>query len=170
MVEQQLTGLTEELKEEMKKHVGFSQDHIQDHYDEIAKKYDAIYLNSGYHDPLHCAQLVQEFVPNSENVEIFDMGCGTGLVGFHLKELGYTKIAGCDASQGMLDVAGEKKAYHDLKAFFLGIEQLVSTGSAPKKLGTFLDSSSVAPAICCVMAGRESLLPTKASYCCVTGI
>ena len=62
MVEQQLTGLTEELKEEMKKHVGFSQDHIQDHYDEIAKKYDAIYLNSGYHDPLHCAQLVQEFV------------------------------------------------------------------------------------------------------------
>ena len=120
MLEQQLTGLTEELKEEMKKHVGFSQDHIQDHYDEIAKKYDAIYLNSGYHDPLHCAQLVQEFVPNSESVEIFDMGCGTGLVGFHLKELGYTKVAGCDASQGMLDVAGEKKAYHDLKAFFLG--------------------------------------------------
>ncbi len=120
MVEAQLTGLTEELKEEMKKHVGFSQDHIQEHYDEIANKYDAIYLNSGYHDPLHCAKLVQEFVPNSDSVEVFDMGCGTGLVGLHLKEFGYKKVAGCDASQGMLDVADEKKAYHELKLLFLG--------------------------------------------------
>ena len=54
-MEKQLTGLTEELKEEMKKHVGFSQDQIKEHYDDIAAKYDAIYLNAGYHDPLHCA-------------------------------------------------------------------------------------------------------------------
>ena len=107
-MEQQLQGLTDDLKEEMKKHTGFSQDQIKEHYDDIAKKYDAIYLNAGYHDPLHCAKLVQEFVPNSDSVEVFDMGCGTGLVGLHLKEFGYKKIVGCDASQGMLDVAADK--------------------------------------------------------------
>ncbi len=36
------------------------------------------------------------------------MGCGTGLVGLHLKEFGYKKIVGCDESQGMLDVAADK--------------------------------------------------------------
>ncbi len=115
-----LTGLTDELKEEMKKHTGFSQDQIKEHYDEIAAKYDAIYLNAGYHDPKHCADLVKEFVPNSDTVEIFDMGCGTGLVGLHLKEYGYTKIVGCDASQGMLDVASQKQSYCELKELFLG--------------------------------------------------
>ena len=77
-------------------------------------------MNAGYHDPLHCATLVKEFVPNSDSVEIFDMGCGTGLVGLHLKEMGYKKIAGVDASQGMLDVAAEKQSYSELKALFLG--------------------------------------------------
>jgi len=48
------------------------------------------------------------------------MGCGTGLVGLHLKEFGYKNVAGCDASQGMLDVAAEKQAYHELKLLFLG--------------------------------------------------
>ena len=48
------------------------------------------------------------------------MGCGTGLVGLNLKEFGYTKILGVDASQGMLDVAAEKQAYSELKALFLG--------------------------------------------------
>ncbi|TNV75804.1 hypothetical protein FGO68_gene1476 [Halteria grandinella] len=115
-----MTGLTDELKEEMKKHTGFSQDQIKEHYDEIAEKYDAIYLNAGYHDPLHCANLVKEFVPNTPGTEIFDMGCGTGLVGLHLKEHGYNKIVGCDASQGMLDVASLKGAYYELKELFLG--------------------------------------------------
>ena len=103
----------------MKKHVGFNQDQIKEHYDDIATKYDAIYLNAGYLDPLHCAQLVKEFVPNTEG-EVFDMGCGTGLVGLHLKEFGYTKVVGVDASAGMLVVAGEKNAYHQLKELFLG--------------------------------------------------
>ena len=48
------------------------------------------------------------------------MGCGTGLVGEELKKRGFTKIVGIDASQGMLDVAGQKSAYTELKELFLG--------------------------------------------------
>ena len=106
----------------MLKHTGFSQDHIKEHYDEIADKYDAIYLNAGYYDPLRCAELVQEFVgsENGANAEVLDMGCGTGLAGQYLKEKGFTKVVGVDASQGMLDVAAQKQAYHELKELFLG--------------------------------------------------
>ena len=48
------------------------------------------------------------------------MGCGTGLVGQALKELGYTSIVGVDASSGMLETAGKKEAYRELKELFLG--------------------------------------------------
>jgi predicted TPR repeat methyltransferase len=44
------------------------------------------------------------------------MGCGTGLVGECIKKEGrFTKIAGVDASQGMVDTAGKKNAYSELK-------------------------------------------------------
>ena len=118
----ELTGLTEELKQEMLKHTGFSQDHIKEHYDDIAQKYDAIYLNAGYYDPLRCAELVRDFVAeeNRGDAEVIDMGCGTGLAGHYLKEMGFKKIVGVDASKGMLDVAAQKNAYSELKELFLG--------------------------------------------------
>ena len=49
------------------------------------------------------------------------MGCGTGLVGQYLKERGFTKVVGVDASKGMLDKAEEKKSYSELKELFLGL-------------------------------------------------
>lgn len=104
----------------MLKHTGFSQDHIKEHYDEVAEKYDAIYLNAGYHDHENCANLVQEFFPEQKDIEILDMGCGTGLVGQECKKLGYSKIVGIDASKGMLDTAAKKEAYHQLVELFLG--------------------------------------------------
>ena len=48
------------------------------------------------------------------------MGCGTGLVGQYLKERGFTKVVGVDASAGMLEKAKEKEAYYELKELFLG--------------------------------------------------
>lgn len=114
------SNISEDLKQEMLKHVGFSQDHIKEHYDEVAEKYDAIYLNAGYHDHEHTAQLVQDFFPDNKHIEILDMGCGTGLVGEELKKLGYTKIVGIDASKGMLDTAAKKQAYDELSELFLG--------------------------------------------------
>lgn len=83
----------------MKKHQ-FSQEHITEHYDEIAKKYDDIYLNAGYHDHEKCADLAAEHIPEAKRkeVEILDMGCGTGLVGQELKPKGFSKVVGIDVS------------------------------------------------------------------------
>jgi len=48
------------------------------------------------------------------------MGCGTGLVGESLKEHGFNKVIGIDASKGMLDTASKKQAYTELVELFLG--------------------------------------------------
>lgn len=66
----------------MEKHGQFKQDQIADHYDELSSHYEEIYLRAGWHDPKKCAELTKELVTmNVEGAEIFDMGCGTGLVG-----------------------------------------------------------------------------------------
>ena len=57
-------------------------------------------------------------------MEVFDMGCGTGLVGEVMEPVGFTNIMGCDASQGILDEAAKKnggKAYTKLIKLFLGL-------------------------------------------------
>ena len=51
---------------------------------------------------------------------VLDMGCGTGLVGEFLKEMGYSQIVGVDASPEMLLKAREKNAYSELRELFLG--------------------------------------------------
>jgi predicted TPR repeat methyltransferase len=74
--------LTDAHKEEMRKHGGFSQDKIVDHYNELAPNYEQIYLRAGWHDPQKCAELAAEFLSGQqETATILDMGCGTGLVG-----------------------------------------------------------------------------------------
>ena len=99
----------------MLKHGAFTQDHIAEHYDELCGQYEQIYLSVGYHDPLKCAELTKElFSDNSAEVQVFDMGCGTGLVGQYLKERGFKTVVGVDASKGMLDKAKEKDAYSEL--------------------------------------------------------
>jgi len=55
-------------------------------------------------------------------MQVFDMGCGTGLVGQYLNEAGYKNIIGVDASKGMLDEAEKSKpgVHTELKELFLG--------------------------------------------------
>jgi predicted TPR repeat methyltransferase len=113
--------VTEEMKENMLKHGGFSQDHIAEHYNELCAHYEQIYLTAGYHDPLRCAELCKEiFGDNAPTVQILDMGCGTGLVGQYLKERGFLHVVGVDASSGMLEKAKEKESYEELQELFLG--------------------------------------------------
>ena len=105
----------------MLKHGGFTQDKIAEHYDELSSHYEHIYLTVGYHDPLKCAELTHElFGDKSADAQVFDMGCGTGLVGQYLKERGFKHVVGVDASKGMLDRAAEKNSYSELKELFLG--------------------------------------------------
>lgn len=113
--------LTEDLKQKMLQHGAFQQDHIAEHYNELSSHYEEVYLTAGYHDPLRCAELTKEiFGDASGEVHVFDMGCGTGLVGQYLKERGFNHVVGVDASAGMLEVAKQKGSYEELHELFLG--------------------------------------------------
>lgn len=124
MEEQQLRfdgELTEAHIQEMVKHGNFTQDNIADHYNELSKHYEEIYLRAGWHDPLKCAELAKQCVGDTAATsEVMDMGCGTGLVGQYLKERGFTKVTGVDASAGMIEKARTKNVYSELHELFLG--------------------------------------------------
>ena len=106
--------------EELENYHGFSQDTIKEHYDTLSNNYDSVLTQVGYPDPEKCAEFV-ESLEVSKEAEIFDMGCGTGLVGLKLKEKGYTKIVGVDASPNMLEEAKGKDSYTELEELFLGL-------------------------------------------------
>ena len=122
------TEISDDIKAEMLKHTGFSQNDIKEHYDEVAEKYDEIYLGAGYYDHVKCLELASKYVPEDKRADyqVFDMGCGTGLVGEVMQQAGFESIMGCDASKGMNDVAAQKnggKAYKELRELFLGIPE-----------------------------------------------
>lgn len=96
------------MKDEMKKH-DYHREIIDKQYDELSPNYEDLYLRAGWNDPFECAKLVDQTkahvseTTKNEDFEILDMGCGTGLVGQTLYDLGYRKVIGVDCSQGMLD-------------------------------------------------------------------
>ena len=55
-----------------------------------------------------------------ENIQIVDFGCGTGLVGSKLSEIGCKNITGLDVSTAMLYEANKKKVYKHLEETVLG--------------------------------------------------
>ena len=105
--------------EELESHGGFQQDKIKEQYDHLSKTYEDVYLQVGYPDPDKSAELVERMGVDKE-AKIFDMGCGTGLVGKYLKDRGYTNVIGVDASPEMIVQAQEKEAYVELSELFLG--------------------------------------------------
>jgi len=96
------SDLKEKEKEEFEKHAGFNQNNIKEHYDELSAHYEQVYLKAGWPDPRKSADLAHEHVEHTgktvETATIFDMGCGTGLVGKYMTEFGYKFIDGVDAS------------------------------------------------------------------------
>lgn len=87
----------------------------QDYYDEWAKTYDDDFADQhGYAYPERVATLFAQ-ITTEHDQPIADIGCGTGLVGQYLRQrqIKHT-IHGFDISQGMLDVAENKKIYDGL--------------------------------------------------------
>ena len=54
---------------------------------------------------------VEQLGPDTESMRILDAGCGTGIIGEHLRDYGFTNVDGLDPSEKMLDVAIEKGVY-----------------------------------------------------------
>lgn len=88
-------------------------------YDEWAESYDADMLAIGYLNPAIVCGLVARHVADLDG-PILDAGCGTGLMGEILATLGYRQLVGLDMSQGMLERAGARQVYRELRAGVLG--------------------------------------------------
>ena len=86
---------------------------VELYYDAWAKKYNKDLKNWEYHAPVEAAKLLKRYIPESAN--ILDVGCGTGLTGIALRELGYTDIVGIDISRESIILAEEAKAYSCLR-------------------------------------------------------
>ncbi|BAV48789.1 SAM-dependent methyltransferase [Mesorhizobium sp. 113-1-2] len=84
-----------------------------------AATYDSETASLGYLLPFLITAWVARYVPAGEG-PLLDAGCGTGLSGPSLKALGYGDIAGLDLSDDMLEIAGSRNAYSELKQAMLG--------------------------------------------------
>ena len=82
-------------------------------YAEWADSYDGDLDNFGYVAPQLGSAIFAELLPRKDAL-IYDAGCGTGLVGFHLSQLGYHKIDGADFSPDMLGKAKQLAVYKQL--------------------------------------------------------
>ena len=82
-------------------------------YDKWAPFYDKELTQNQYVTPLRCAEMLSNFANNKE-IEILDVGCGTGLSGLSLLKFGFRNIDGLDLSKEMLKIASDKKVYRML--------------------------------------------------------
>ena len=91
-------------------------------YDQWAGRYNTELINEyGYIAPFITVDKLKDFHLDKD-IEIIDVGCGTGLVGLELHKLGYSNIDGYDISQEMLKVAKKTKIYKSLKQVDLNLE------------------------------------------------
>ncbi len=116
---------------------------VRDLYDDWAASYDAEVGDAGYATPARCAAaLAAHLTPHT--APLLDFGCGTGLSGQAMAALGFTTIDGVDLSAGMLETAGKRGVYRNLRQIEVdqhGIEPgayaaiaavgVISTGAAP---------------------------------------
>ena len=108
----------------MEKHTKYDAGQEQAHFSTISANYDDIMKTVGYPDPEHIAKFAQKIAAEKmiarSEAEIADFGCGTGLVGEALAKQGFKNVFGIDCSEGMLEIAEQKKIYGSLTKHKLG--------------------------------------------------
>jgi len=88
-------------------------DEVKLAYKQWADTYDGDLKSFGYVAPQIGVKLLAQQLGDT-NALIHDAGCGTGLVGSLLSQLGYHQLNGSDFSTSMLDKASESGHYIDL--------------------------------------------------------
>ncbi len=80
-------------------------DEVMKYYDEwgIGNKYDKDMEEWNYTGPKETSKVLNKYA-KEKNINIYDAGCGTGLVGLELKKLGFKNFYGADLSQKLLDL------------------------------------------------------------------
>lgn len=83
-----------------------------EYYTAWAATYDEELARNGYRSPQRCAEALARFAPL--DTAVLDVGCGTGLSGAALAEVGYTDLSGQDVNAEMLEQARTRDLYRDL--------------------------------------------------------
>ena len=116
------------------------QSELNTYYQNWAHDYDNDVVDRmGYQVPREASEDFARIVTD-KTAKVLDVGAGTGLVGQHLKELGFRNVDALDASQQMLDVAQSKGIYRDFICSELGgsgIDVAPDTYDATICVGTY---------------------------------
>lgn len=68
----------------------------------------------------HLAKSVYEGLQSAKDAAIFDVACGTGMLGRLLQKQGYTNMVGADASSNFVKAAGESGIYKEVFEHWFG--------------------------------------------------
>lgn len=90
-----------------------TQDDTLAHYEAWAETYDQELSENDYAQPQRCATALANHL-GKRDIRILDIGCGTGLSGVALKNLGFSNIEGCDFSSLMIEKAKDTNVYQGL--------------------------------------------------------
>jgi predicted TPR repeat methyltransferase len=103
-------------------------------YRSWAAQYDHdVFEVLGFTGTHRVADLLAEHTPgqaSGRDAPVIDLGCGTGVAGARLRELGFTTVDGIDISPEMLDVAARRGAYRHLLVADLTDAEQVATRRA----------------------------------------
>ena len=85
----------------------------QDLYEKWYMSYDDELKSNNYSTPKRCAKALKKYLTDS-NSHILDIGCGTGLSGQEILNVGFKNVDGTDFSDKMLFEAKNKNIYKGL--------------------------------------------------------
>lgn len=86
-------------------------DEIRAIYDDWAENYDnELVAEHDYAMPMRAAEMAKKRLTD-RNSNILDIGCGTGLSGIALNDMGFSNLDGCDLSENMLTLANKRDIY-----------------------------------------------------------
>jgi SAM-dependent methyltransferase len=135
---------------------------LTERYDQWARDYDSdLEEDFEYRGPRIASEFFARYV--APGAAILDAGAGTGLVGELLTQLGYSDLVAMDLSPGMLEEAGKKKVYKELRQMVMGDTLDFATDSfdAVISVGVLTQGHACVPTYTRAMGSRKSRWPWK---------